>query len=189
MEESTFVVGRMDDFCREYLLDYHGTKAAERAGYSKKTAAQQASRMLKLVKIQNRIKELKKDLEKIAHVSKLKTIKELSTVAFSNIIDVIDVEENIIRIKDGKKLSDLPRSITAAISEISETANGLKIKFHNKENAITQLSRMLGWNEPEKTDITTGGEQIKDDFSTITTEELVKRAIAIKSIKENESSE
>lgn len=46
-------------FVREYIKDLHQTNAAIRANYSEKTAAQQASRLLSNVKIQNAIAELK----------------------------------------------------------------------------------------------------------------------------------
>jgi len=39
------------DFVREYSIDFNATQAAIRARYSKKTAAQQASRLLRNVKI------------------------------------------------------------------------------------------------------------------------------------------
>ena len=46
-------------FVREYLIDLHQTNAAIRAGYSERTAAQQANRLLKNVKIQQAIAELR----------------------------------------------------------------------------------------------------------------------------------
>ena len=46
-------------FVREYMKDLHQTNAAIRAKYSEKTAAQQASRLLSNVKIQNAIAELR----------------------------------------------------------------------------------------------------------------------------------
>ena len=46
-------------FVREYLKDLHQTNAATRAGYSPKTAGQQANRLLKNVKIQAAIEELR----------------------------------------------------------------------------------------------------------------------------------
>lgn len=54
-------------FCAEYLVDYNGTKAAQRAGYAEKTAAAQASRLLKNVNILSRVRALQKErLEKLA---------------------------------------------------------------------------------------------------------------------------
>ena len=45
-------------FCKEYLVDFNGTQAAIRAGYSKKTANEQASRMLAKVNVQTYLKHL-----------------------------------------------------------------------------------------------------------------------------------
>ena len=45
-------------FAREYLIDYNGTQAAIRSGYSEKTAGVQASRMLKDANILARVREL-----------------------------------------------------------------------------------------------------------------------------------
>ncbi len=46
---------RQDQFVDEYLLDGNGTQAAIKAGYSSDTAAQQASRLLRNVKVQQAI--------------------------------------------------------------------------------------------------------------------------------------
>ena len=45
-------------FCKEYLVDFNGTQAAIRAGYSKKTANEQASRLLAKVNVQTYLKKL-----------------------------------------------------------------------------------------------------------------------------------
>jgi len=58
---------KSEAFCREYLSDYNGTQAAIRAGYSRKTAATQASRMLRNVKVLSRVRELQ--AEKTAQLS------------------------------------------------------------------------------------------------------------------------
>lgn len=46
---------KIDRFVEEYLVDLNGTQAAIRAGYSEKTAAQQASRLLRNVKVQQAV--------------------------------------------------------------------------------------------------------------------------------------
>lgn len=46
-------------FCEEYMVDMNGTQAAIRAGYSRKTANEQAARLLANVSIQAYIAELK----------------------------------------------------------------------------------------------------------------------------------
>jgi Phage terminase, small subunit len=45
-------------FAREYLIDLNGTRAAIAAGYSPKTAAQAASRMLRRVKVRALLAQL-----------------------------------------------------------------------------------------------------------------------------------
>jgi phage terminase small subunit len=57
---------KQEMFCRHYITEIDGkpfnaTSAATKAGYSEKTASQAASRLLRNVKIVNRILELMKN--------------------------------------------------------------------------------------------------------------------------------
>ena len=49
-------------FCQEYLVDLNGTQAAIRAGYAERSAASQASTLLKNPKILTRVGELRKEM-------------------------------------------------------------------------------------------------------------------------------
>lgn len=49
---------KQEAFCREYLIDLNGTQAATRAGYSKRTANEQAARLLTNVSVRSHIKRL-----------------------------------------------------------------------------------------------------------------------------------
>ena len=51
-------------FCQEYIKDFNATQAAIRAGYSKKTANEQAARLLANVSIQKNISELQNEVAK-----------------------------------------------------------------------------------------------------------------------------
>lgn len=54
-------------FCQEYIVDYNGTQAAIRAGYSEKNARTHASRMLTNANILSRVRAIQKErLEKLA---------------------------------------------------------------------------------------------------------------------------
>lgn len=58
---------KQEQFCREYLVDLNATQAAIRAGYSAKTAQEQASRLLSNVMVAARLAELKRErAEKVA---------------------------------------------------------------------------------------------------------------------------
>ena len=58
---------KSEAFCHEYLIDYNGTQAAIRAGYSKKTAYSQGSRLLKNAVVLSRVRALQ--AEKTAQLS------------------------------------------------------------------------------------------------------------------------
>ena len=62
------MTAKQQRFCDEYLIDLNATQAAIRAGYSKKTAEQTASRLLTNVKVQEYIEKrmAEKDAELIA---------------------------------------------------------------------------------------------------------------------------
>lgn len=49
---------RQELFCREYVVDYNGTRAAQRAGYSEKTAYSMACALLKKPEVLDQIRRL-----------------------------------------------------------------------------------------------------------------------------------
>ncbi len=61
MDKKQKLTPKQEMFCREYLIDLNGTQAAIRAGYSEKTANEQASRLLVNVNIQSYIAKLKSE--------------------------------------------------------------------------------------------------------------------------------
>ena len=74
---------RVDQFVKEFILTgcKEGTKAAISAGYSEKTAAQQASRLLKDVKVQQAIKEHQKLSTKLFIKTKEQKLTMLEDIA------------------------------------------------------------------------------------------------------------
>lgn len=55
-------------FVNEYLIDLNGTQAAIRAGYSPKTANEQAARLLAKANVKAAVEEAKKERQKRVHV-------------------------------------------------------------------------------------------------------------------------
>jgi phage terminase small subunit len=68
-------------FCAEYRIDFNGTRAAIRAGYSPKTADMQASRLLRNVKVQNEVKRLQEEKIQATGVTAEYVINSLRNVA------------------------------------------------------------------------------------------------------------
>lgn len=127
-------------FVDEYCIDFNGTQAAIRAGYSVNSANMQAARLLANDNIRKALDE--KRLE-IAESSKLKVsdvIDELRNIAFSDITQVISFNNSKAKIKSSRKLSEDARKV---IASVSQTQSGLTIKMHDKVKALELLGRYL----------------------------------------------
>lgn len=68
-------------FCEEYLVDLNGTQAAMRAGYSKKTANEQSSRLLANVNVSAYIGKLRDEQSKRTEITADYVIYGLKEVA------------------------------------------------------------------------------------------------------------
>ena len=67
-------------FCNEYLADMNATQAAVRAGYSEKTARQQAQRMLTKVDIQERIQQLQAERSERCKITADEVVERLRSI-------------------------------------------------------------------------------------------------------------
>jgi phage terminase small subunit len=127
-------------FVDEYCVDFNGTQAAIRAGYSIRTANEQAARLLATVSVKKALDE--KRLE-IAEESKLKVsdvIDELRNIAFSDITQVISFSASKAKVKSSRKLTEDAKK---TIASVSQTQNGLTVKMHDKVKALELLGRYL----------------------------------------------
>jgi phage terminase small subunit len=71
---------RQQAFADEYIITGNATQSAIKAGYSEKTAEQQASRLLRNVKVQDYIEERMKLLSKDTIASQEEVLKHLTRV-------------------------------------------------------------------------------------------------------------
>lgn len=139
-------------FCEEYVIDCDATKAAIRAGYSKKTSYAIGSENLKKPEINSYIKELLDRLAEKADLSAEIIINELRALGFWNIQDFIS-ENNEIR-----NLHDLDRSVTKSVVGIESKVTFIpqgkgqkpikevttKLKMVDKRGALVDLGKHLG---------------------------------------------
>lgn len=111
---------RIARFVEEYLVDPNGTKAAIRAGYSAKTAAQQASRLLRNVKVQQAIATSRKqlaatrqwDLERLVKAAEINLIAARSGRNFSAANGALELIGKATGILGGKPRDPQPPAIT-----------------------------------------------------------------------------
>lgn len=138
-------------FVREYLIDLNGTQAAIRAGYSERTANEQAARLLANVSVSKAVAEAQAERADRLEITADRVLAELAKIGFADMRDVASWGETVVD-EDGKPIhgvkivsSDrLTDSAAAAISEIAETPAGLRIKLHDKRAALVDMGKHLG---------------------------------------------
>lgn len=147
-------------FVDEYLVDLNATQAAIRAGYSKKTAGQIGDENLKKPQIAQAVQEAQAVRSKRTEITQDMVLRELAKIGFSDIRKIVRWGKTELRVTgtdDGEGeaaeayhglalvgADDIDDDTAAAISEISEGREGLKVKLHDKKGALVDIGRHLG---------------------------------------------
>ncbi|MHB9105771.1 MAG: terminase small subunit [Armatimonadota bacterium] len=150
-------------FCEEYLVDCNGTQAAIRAGYSPKTAREQAARLLSKVNIQDEIARRREKLSKKVEITAENVLRELALMAFSNMQDYITIKDGAAYVD----LSRMTREQAAAIQEVNtehyyepgeskdetpKLVKKCKLKLSDKKANLELLGKHLGLFEKREGD-------------------------------------
>lgn len=163
---------KRDLFVKEYLKDLNGTQAYIRAGYKVKdenSAAVMANRLLRNVKVQEKIQAAMKEREKRTEITQDRVLKEIANLAFTDRTGIVNLKNNNLIIKNFDELS--PEQKTC-ISGVKETKFGIEVTFYNKEKALEMLGRHLGM-FTEKLEVK-GELKTEDPFKGLSTDELKK---------------
>lgn len=149
-------------FAQEYIINFNGTEAAIKAGYSEKTASSQASRLLTHAKVQEFIQEYIKGREKRTEITGDMVIQELAKIAFVDVKNIYDDNGDLLPIPN------LPSEITSAISTFKTRKENQgnsdydiieEYKMHDKMRALEMLGKHTGIfekdNNQKKTENTT----------------------------------
>lgn len=146
---------RQKRFCEEYLIDLNGTQAAIRAGYSAKTANEQAARLLANVSVQQEISKKMAERSKRTGINQDRIVLELAKIALVKMTDIVDSQG---RIKSTATDDDLAciESVKYKESE-SDTGSSVEreIKIASKLKALELLGKHFGmWNDKLDVNIT-----------------------------------
>jgi len=141
-------------FVEEYLIDLNATQAATRAGYSGKTAYSMGQRLLKNVEIQKMIEVAKAKRSERTEITQDMVLREFAKIGFADIRKAVawgSAPEPSMNPDDDRVYpveliaSELMDADTAAaISEVSLTAQGVKIKMYDKKGALDSIAKHLG---------------------------------------------
>lgn len=158
------LTAKQQRFVDEYLIDLNATQAATRAGYSKKTANEQGSRLLANVSVSAAIRQGMNARSGRVEITQDMVLKELAKIGFSDIRKVVRWGETQVRMVDGEDegpedmvpyhglalidSSEIDDSIAGAIAEVSQSRDGLKVKLHDKKGALVDIGRHLGMFSP-----------------------------------------
>lgn len=124
-------------FVEEFLVDCNGTKAAIRAGYSRKTARQMAAHNLTKPAICSAIKFRRDQLTANCDVTAERTLYHLACICFADIRKLFDSRGR------PKRPHELDLQTAAAIASIERTGKTIKYRFWSKTEALNLAGRYL----------------------------------------------
>lgn len=141
---------RQRRFALEYLVDLNGTQAAIRAGYSKKTAAEQSTENLRKPHIRAFLDRALERREARLEIKSAAVLAELARIALADVGSAFDDAGNLLPIKQIPE--DTRRAISGVdIEELWEgrgderehIGNLRKVKFWNKVASLEALGKHL----------------------------------------------
>ena len=148
-------MGKLTDkqemFCKEYLIDLNATQAAIRAGYSKKTANEQAGRLLVNVSVQAKISQLKEKRSNRIEMNADGVLKELKNWVEGDYTDLMMLTAKQIKelAPEIRRLITGFKRTTRRIPGTDEEEIKIEIKFIDKIKAMEMISKHIGFYEKD----------------------------------------
>lgn len=128
-------------FVEEYLIDLSAKQACIRAGYSPKSAEFQGSKLLAMSKVSQEIAKRQKEISKEMNLKREDIINRLNNRSL--------LVDEMHELASKSKLTNEEESRLSRLMLVIKTSDG--------NNADVILSKMLGFNEAEKQEITHKG--------------------------------
>lgn len=137
---------KQEGFARAYVECGNAT-AAYRKAYNASTMKpdsvwRKALEVLQNVKVAARIQQLQEAAAKRHGITVEKVIGKLADIALHDVRKAVKWDaKGTVTLTDSEALDE---ATAYAISEVSTTANGTRIKFHDKQSALVSLGKHLG---------------------------------------------
>ncbi|MBD3627661.1 terminase small subunit [Cyclobacterium sp.] len=120
-------------FAEHYLCSFNATEAAKKAGYSVHSARQQGHENLTKPYIKEYLQYKAQPHLKSLEVTQERMIRELATIAFSNVFDFLNPDWSL------KNLGDFGNGKTGAIKTVQKFENGHGLQLYDKLAALEKL--------------------------------------------------
>src|SRR3954464_14983233 len=132
-------------FVAEYLVDLNATQAAIRAGYSARTANEQAARLLANVSVAAAIAEAQAGRSRRAEVTQDRVVLELARVAFGDPRRIMSWGPGGVTLRPSEALTDEEAAVVAEASQtVTENGAAVRLKVCDKLGALRLLGQHLG---------------------------------------------
>jgi phage terminase small subunit len=143
MAKSGDLTDQQERFCREYLVDRHGTNAAIRAGYSEAHAAVTASKLLATPKIAEWIAAATEKRNARITLTPARVLEELARLALADVGQAFNPDGTL------KPIHEIPEDVRRCLSglEVRQDDKGAtitKAKFVDKAKGLELTMKHLG---------------------------------------------
>ena len=138
-------------FVREYLVDLNGTQAAIRAGYSPRTAKQQATRLLTNAYVASALTAAQGERADRTQITADDVLREIAAIAFAHMGQYATWNGQTVTLTDSAAVD--PRAVSEVKQTVNQFGSNVGIKLHDKLGALEKLGKHLGmWNDKGETD-------------------------------------
>ena len=145
-------------FVEEHLIDFNGTQAAIRAGYSRKSAAVQASKLLRDPKVRAAIEKRRAEITERVGVETEDIVRELARIGFADMAKFVRFEGGGAVVDLSMATEEETRLIHEITTEVYIEGKGdnavpvkkTRLKLYSKLDALMQLGRYKGMFDANK---------------------------------------
>lgn len=193
---------KQEEFCHKYVECGNASEAYRHAyncgNMKPETVNRNAVELLNNNKIATRLKELQIELKEKSDIDKGRILNELGAILDAKITDYVDLTTEAVALPQSKRekkegvpiqYMDVQRLVfkdfdqlterqVKAIESIKQGRNGIELKLHGKSWSIERICKMLGYDAPEKKELTGRGgrdlipSDIQDNTSAMTSTEI-----------------
>lgn len=158
------VVNR-ENFCHYYIETGNASEAYRMAypgsaGWKDGVVKKRASELLGLPDVASRVDELQAEAREKSDMKKEDALRFLASVVN---VDPVELYNESGGTFIAKSINDIPEPVRRCIQSVKNTKDGVEIRLYNKIAAIAQISKMLGWDAPVKSDVKTNVRMIIGD--------------------------